>query len=60
MKLYPAWRYHKELEAKIIEDESQEHPEWHDNPAKVNQEVIKKEQIEEPKEEKKKSKKAKE
>lgn len=34
MKIYPTWRYHKELEPKIIHSEAEEHDEWLDSPAK--------------------------
>ena len=64
MKLFPSWRYHKELGAKIIHSSDEEQDGWIHSPAQFDEQVkeeIKQEiKAEEPKEEKKKSKKAKE
>lgn len=34
MGIYPSWRYHRELEAKIIYSEAEEADGWVDTPAK--------------------------
>lgn len=33
--IYPAWRYHREHDPKLIHSEEEENPAWHDNPGKV-------------------------
>lgn len=33
MSTYPSWRYHATEPARLIHDETQEHPDWTDSPA---------------------------
>jgi len=33
MSIYPSWRYHKNLEPKLIQSKDEENSEWRDSPA---------------------------
>jgi len=38
--IYPTWRYHKDLDAKIIHSEKEEQKDWKDSPAHFQDAII--------------------